>query len=58
MTISIYAVLAAFVIYFSAALGACFDLSLDENGKLDFDNLANSLEETLGDTNLVFSMVK
>ena len=58
MTISIYAVLAAFVIYFAAALGACFDLSLDENGKLDFDNLANSLEETLADTNLVFSMVK
>lgn len=58
MTISIYAVLAAFVIYFSAALGACFDLSLNEDGKLDFDNLANSLEETLGDTNLVFSMVK
>lgn len=58
MTISIYAVLAAFVIYFSAALGACFDLSLNEDGKLDFDNLANSLEETLADTNLVFSMVK
>ncbi|MCM1059850.1 MAG: type IV secretory system conjugative DNA transfer family protein [Eubacterium sp.] len=58
MTISIYAVLAAFVIYFAAALGACFDLSLDGNGKLDFDNLANSLETTLADTNLVFSMVK
>ena len=46
------------MIYFSAALGACFDLSLNEDGKLDFDNLANSLEETLADTNLVFSMVK
>ncbi len=46
------------MIYFAAALGACFDLSLDANGKLDFDNLASSLEETLADTNLVFSMVK
>lgn len=58
MTISIYAVLAAFGIYFAAALGACFDLSLDENGKADFDKLANSLEATLADTNLVFSMIK
>ena len=58
MTISIYAVLAVFVIYFSAALGACVDLSLDEDGKADFDKLANSLETTLADTNLVFEQVK
>lgn len=58
MTISIYAVLAAFGIYFSAALGACFDLSLDENGKADFDKLANSLEATLMDTDLVFEQLK
>lgn len=58
MTISIYAVLAAFVIYFAAALGACLDLSLDENGKADFDNLANSLEATLMDTDLVFEQLK
>ncbi len=58
MTISIYAVLAAFGIYFAAALGACFDLSLDENGKADFDKLANSLEATLMDTDLVFEQLK
>lgn len=58
VTISIYAVLAAFVIYFSAALGACVDLSLDENGKADFDKLANSLEATLMDTDLVLEQVK
>lgn len=58
VTISIYAVLAVFVIYFAAALGACFDLSLDEEGKADFDKLANSLESTLMDTNLVFEQVK
>ncbi len=58
VTISIYAVLAVFVIYFAASLGACFDLSSDEEGKVDFDNLANSLETTLMDTELVFEQVK
>lgn len=58
MTISIYAVLAAFGIYFAAALGACFDLSLDADGKADFDKLANSLEATLMDTDLVFEQLK
>ena len=58
MTISIYAVLAAFGIYFAAALGARFDLSLDENGKADFDKLANSLEATLMDTDIVFEQLK
>lgn len=58
MTIAIYGVLAAFVIYFTAALGACFDLSTKENGKVDIDKLANSLEETLMDTNLVIEQVK
>ena len=58
VTISIYAVLAVFVIYFSAALGACFDLSLNDDGKADFDLLANSLESTLMNTDLVFELVK
>ena len=58
VTISIYAVLAAFVIYFAAALGACLDLSLDEDGKADFDKLANSFESTLMDTDLVIEQVK
>ncbi len=46
------------MIYFAAALGACFDLSLDENGKADFDKLANSLEATLMDTDLVLEQLK
>lgn len=58
ITISIYGVLVAFVIYFAAAVGACFDLFVDENGKADFDKLANSLETTLADTELVFEQVK
>lgn len=58
VTISIYAVLTVFVIYFAASLGACFDLSTNEEGKVDFDNLANSLETTLMDTELVFEQVK
>lgn len=51
MTIAIYAVIAVFIIYFSAALGACLDLSLNEDGKADFDMIASSLEATLMDTN-------
>lgn len=47
-----------FVIYFSAALGACFDMSLDENGKADFDKLAGSLETTLMNTETVKEQVK
>lgn len=47
-----------FAIYFSAALGACFDLSLDENGKADFDKLAGSLETTLMSTETVKEQVK
>lgn len=47
-----------FVIYFSAALGACFDLSLNDEGKADFDKLASSLESTLMDTDLVLEQVK
>lgn len=39
-------------------MGACFDLSTNEEGKADFDNLANSLETTLMDTELVFEQVK
>ena len=58
VTISIYAVLAMFVIYFSAALGACLDLSLNDEGKADMDKLASSLESTLMDTDLVLEQVK
>lgn len=58
MTISIYAVLAMFLIYFAAALGACFDLATDDEEKVDFDSLASSLESTLMDTNLVLEQVK
>ena len=31
---------------------------MDENGKADFENLANSLDTTLSDTDLVFSQIK
>lgn len=53
ITISIYSVLAAAVIYFSAALGACIDLSLDDEGKADFDNaylLSNISTEKISET--------
>ena len=58
VTISIYTVLAVFIIYVAAALGACLDLSLDEDGKAEFDKLASSLESTLMDTDLVIEQVR
>ena len=58
VTISIYSVLVVFAIYFAAALGACFDLSLDASGKADLDKPANSLEAALMDTDMVFEQVK
>ena len=33
-------------------------MSLDEDGKLDFDNFANSLEATVADTNLVLEYIQ
>ena len=33
-------------------------MSLDENGKLDFDNFANSLEATVADTDLVLEYIQ
>ncbi len=58
MTISIYGVLAVFIIYFSAALGACFDISLNEDGKADIDKLSKSIESTLMDTDFIIEQVK
>ena len=45
-------------VYFSAAVGACMDVSANENGKVNFDLLSKSLDSTLRDTKLVFELVK
>ena len=58
ITISIYSILAAAVIYVSAALGACVDLATNDEGKVDFDSLTGSLDSTLTDTKLVLSQVR
>lgn len=58
ITISIYSILAAAVIYVSAALGACVDLATNDEGKMDFDSLTGSLDSTLTDTKLVLSQVR
>ena len=50
--------LALFAIYLAASLGTCVDMSLDKNGKLDFDNFASSLEATVSDTDLVFEYIQ
>ena len=46
------------MIYLAASLGTCVDMSLDDNGKLNFDNFAESLEATLVNTDLVFEYVQ
>ena len=58
VTISIYSALAGFAVYGSAALGACLDLSADESGKVDLDVLAQSLDTTLQNSELVLKMVQ
>ena len=58
ITIGIYTVLAGAALYTSAALGACVDLATDSNGRLDFEQLTESLDTTLTDTRLVFSQVQ
>ena len=39
-------------------MGACLDLSIKENSKVDFNLLSKSLDSTLKDTHLVFELVK
>lgn len=58
ITIGIYSVLAGAAIYTSAALGACFDLAANIDGKVDFEQLTGSLGSTLTDTGLVFSQIQ
>ena len=58
ITISVYSIIAAAVIYMSAALGACVDVSLDENGEADFDVLMENLNGSLTDTDLVITQVR
>ncbi len=58
ITIGIYTVLTGAALYTSAALGACVDLATDNDGRMDFEQLTESLDTTLTDTRLVFSQVQ
>ncbi len=58
VTIGIYSAIAAFTIYFSAAVGACLDKSAGANGKINFDAFSKSLDSTLNDTELVLEFVR
>ena len=57
LTVSIYSVLAFAGLYVSAALGACTDMAVNEEKRLDIDSLTGSLDSTLTDTGLVISSV-
>ena len=58
LTIVLYAVIVLFVLYAAAALGTSVDLSLNPEGKLNFDGLGTVIENTLTDTGLVMTHLK
>lgn len=55
LTIAIYGVIVAAILYLAAGLGAALDLSVDDAGKLEFSEFGSKFESTLTDTGEVFS---
>ena len=55
LTLVIYGVIVLFILYFAAAIGTAIDLSLTEDGSLDFNRLLSSIESTLADTSTVMT---
>lgn len=51
----IYSAIALFILYFAAALGTAMDLSINEDGTMDFQAFTSSIESTLTDTGTVMS---
>ncbi|MEZ3438206.1 MAG: type IV secretory system conjugative DNA transfer family protein [Oscillospiraceae bacterium] len=58
LTIVLYAVIVLFALYAAAALGTAVDLSLNPEGKLNFDGFGTVIENTLTDTSLVMTHLK
>lgn len=58
LTIVLYAVIVLFALYAAAALGTTVDLSLNPEGKLNFDGFGTVIENTLTDTSLVMTHLK
>lgn len=54
LTILLYAVIVFAILYVSAALGAAMDLSLNEDGKMDFSLLMSQFETVTTDTATVW----
>lgn len=54
LTIAIYAIIVLVVLYASAALGAALQLSLKDNGEIDFNAFGEKFESVMVDTNVVF----
>lgn len=54
LTILLYAVIVFAILYVSAALGAAMDLSLNEDGTMDFSLLMSQFETVLTDTGTVW----
>ena len=54
LTILLYVIIVFAVLYVSAALGAAMDLSVDDEGVLDFSLLMTQFEAVLTDTDTVW----
>lgn len=55
LTIAIYAIIVLVVLYASAALGAALQLSLKDNGEIDFNVFGEQFESVMTDTDTVFA---
>lgn len=53
LTILLYAIIVFAVLYVSAGLGAAMDLSVDDEGVLDFNLLMTEFEKVLTSTDIV-----
>ena len=57
LTLVIYGVIVLFILYFAAALGTAVDLSLSDDGSIDFSKLSSSLEQSITNTDAIISHI-
>ena len=58
LSIVIYAIIGIALLYVFAGLGACMDLNMDENGKVDYAKVMNGFETTITDFSVIVEQIK
>ncbi|MBR5089600.1 MAG: hypothetical protein IK093_09230, partial [Ruminiclostridium sp.] len=58
LMIAIYAMLVIVALYMAAALGTAMDLSVDDNGKLNFNVFMPNIEAALSSPDIVFAHLR